>query len=181
MSTVSIVIVIAVALIGVALLAWAWTKERTKHLRSQFGPEYDHAVSEYGGRIRAEQALQEREKRMDQLEIHPLSEQDHDRFAQQWRRVQSLFVDDPIASIHDADRLVSAAMRARGYPMADFETRAEDLSVDHSRVVKNYRAAHDIALRLERRQTSTEDLRQALVYYRDLLDELLESQVTGLR
>jgi len=181
MSTASIVIVVAVAVIGAALIAWAWARERSKRLRAHFGPEYEHALSEYGGRAKAEHALEERQKRREKIPIHPLAEQDRDRFAQQWQRVQSLFVDDPIASIRDADRLVSAAMRARGYPMSDFESRAADLSVDYPRVVKNYRSAHDIATRLERKQTSTEDLRQALVYYRDLFDELLEAHVTGLR
>jgi hypothetical protein len=181
MSTVSIVIVIAIALIGAALLVWGWRRERTRHLRSQFGPEYDQALNTYGKRGTAERALEERQKRMEGIEIHPLGDQERDRFAHQWQRVQSLFVDDPVASIHDADRLVCAVMRARGYPMADFEHRAADLSVGHPRVVKNYRSAHEIALRLERKQCSTEDLRQALVYYRDLFEELLEAHVAGLR
>jgi hypothetical protein len=92
-----------------------------------------------------------------------------------------MFVDDPSGSIREADRLVCDAMRVRGYPMSDFDRRAEDLSVDHPQVVKNYRAAHDIALRSERNEASTEDLRRGLVYYRDLFDELLETHVSGLR
>jgi hypothetical protein len=118
---------------------------------------------------------------MEKSHIQPLTAPERDRFAQEWQHTQAMFVDDPSGSIREADRLVCEAMRARGYPMTDFERRAEDLSVDHPMVVKNYRAAHDIADRSARREASTEDLRQDLVYYRDLFDELLDAHVSGLR
>jgi hypothetical protein len=181
MSTVGVIILIVAILIAAAILATAWRKERSKKLRGRFGPEYDYAVREYGSRDKAEQSLVERQKRMEKIQIQPLAPAERDRFAEQWTRVQALFVDDPVGSIREADSLVCDAMRARGYPMSDFDRRAEDLSVDHPRVVKNYRAAHDIASRSERKEATTEDLRRGLVCYRDLFDELLETHVSGIR
>jgi hypothetical protein len=181
MTTTGIVILI-VGVIIIAGLAWyLFREQRTKNLRRRFGPEYDHALHEYGTQPKAEQALEARQRRREKLQIHPIPAHERDRFAEDWHNVQARFVDDPATSIRDADHLVMEVMRARGYPVADFEHRAEDLSVDHPQVVRNYRAAHAIALRRESGQASTEDLRQALVYYRDLFDELLEAHTTGLR
>jgi hypothetical protein len=176
-------LIIAVAvLIALAVLAWYLMRERrSSRLRSRFGPEYDHTVREIGSRPEAEEALARRERRVERIHVHSLSRGEHDRFAQDWHDVQSRFVDDPPGSIEDADRLVSDVMRARGYPMSDFERRAEDLSVDHPHVISNYRAAHRIALQHEKGKASTEDLRQALVYYRDLFDDLLEAHAAGPR
>lgn len=173
-----VLIVIAVAVI--AVLGWyLFHERRSKQLRSRFGPEYEYAVREFGDRTKAENALDARQRRMEKVHIRPLSHEEHDRFAGQWREVQSRFVDDPPGSIEEADRLVCEVMKTRGYPMTEFDHRAEDLSVDHPHVVRNYRAAHQIALRQERGQASTEDLRQGIVYYRDLFDELLEAGVAG--
>jgi hypothetical protein len=116
---------------------------------------------------------------MDKIRIHQLAPEERDRFAAEWHNVQGRFVDDPPESIEEADRLVCDLMRARGYPMSDFDRRAADLSVDHPHVVRNYRAAHDIAMRREKGEASTEDLRKALVYYRDLFDELLGTPVAA--
>jgi hypothetical protein len=181
MSTVGVIILIVAILIAAALAAYAWRKERSKKLRARFGPEYEHAVREYGNRDKAEQALANRQSRMEKVHIQPLSPAERDRFSADWTRVQTMFVDDPAGSIHAADQLVCDAMRARGYPMTDFERRAEDLSVDHPLVVKNYRSAHDIALLSERKEATTEDLRRGLVYYRDLFDELLEVHAGEMR
>ncbi len=176
MTATSIIIVI-LAVIVVALVVYAIEQRRSARLRSRFGPEYDRALREHGSRTKAERALLARQRRMERIHVHPLPEPERDRFAERWRQTQARFVDDPAASIRDADRLVFEVMRARGYPMGDFEHRAEDISVDHPHVVHNYRSAHEIALREERGQASTEDLRQALVYYRDLFDELIETPV----
>ena len=177
MTTTGIVLII-VAVIAIGVLAWYLMRERrTKELRSRFGPEYEFAVREFGNRPKAEDALAARQKRMEKLQVHPLSHEERDRFADQWHEVQARFVDNPSGSIEDADRLVCDVMKARGYPMSEFEVRAEDLSVDHPQVVRNYRAAHAITLRREGGETSTENLRQALMYYRDLFDELLEAHV----
>lgn len=177
MTTTTIVLIIA-AIIVAALLAWHFLRqERSKKLRSRFGPEYDHAVQEYGNQTKAEEALLARQRRIARIHIRPLTNEERERYAAEWNRVQARFVDDPAGSIDAADHLVDDAMRARGYPMTEFENRAEDLSVDHPHEVSNYRAAHAILLRREQGQASTEDLRQALVYYRDLFDELLETHV----
>jgi hypothetical protein len=169
-------------LIAAGLAWYGWQRSRTKTLRARYGPEYDHALGEYGGnRQKAERVLAARKERVEKIPIRSLSELERDQFTEQWHRVQSQFVDDPPGSIREADKLVCGVMEARGYPMSDFEHRAEDLSVDHPRVVRNYRAAHDIAQRLEENQATTEDLRQAVVYYRDLFDELLEAHVTEVR
>jgi hypothetical protein len=180
--TATSIILLIVAVAVIAVLAWYLAGERrSKRLRSRFGPEYDHTLREIGSRPQAEAALERREGRVEKFHIRSLSRDQHDSFAQDWHDVQARFVDDPPGSINQADRLVCDVMRARGYPMSDFERRAEDLSVDHPLVVRNYRAAHTIAMRHEKGQASTEDLRQALVYYRDLFDDLLEAHAMGPR
>jgi len=182
MTTATVVVIIIVAAIVVAALAWYFLRQRrSQHLRSHFGPEYEHAVRQYGGRTQAEEALAARQKRMERFHIHPLSAHERERFENQWHDVQARFVDDPAGSIQDADRLVGDLMVARGYPMTEFEHRVEDISVDHPHVVKNYRVAHEIALRHERGEAATEDLRRAVVCYRELFDELLERHPVGRR
>jgi hypothetical protein len=136
-------------------------------------------VRELGSRTKAEEELITREKRVEKFDIRSLSPEQRDRYANEWHIVQASFVDDPADSIHRADDLVSDVMRARGYPMSEFESRADDLSVHYPHVVRNYRAAHEVALLQGRGQASTEDLRKALVYYRNLFDELLEAHPVG--
>lgn len=173
-----IAIVIAVAVVVVLILAFVFLrKRRTENLRKRFGPEYERTVHEIGPR-RAESKLREREKRVEAFPIRPLSVSERQHFLAEWRAVQSRFVDDPRGAAEDADALVNKVMQERGYPMSDFEQRAADVSVDHPRVVDNYRAAHEIALRQKRGEASTEDLRSALIYYRSLFDELLDTTST---
>lgn len=175
MTTTLIVLAIIVV---VGAIAWLYfRRERSKKLRNQFGPEYEQAVRTYGTSPKAEDALLARQKRIQKMQIRSLTPEERDRFAKEWHDLQAQFVDDPSATIEKADRMVCQVMQARGYLMADFEVRAEDLSVDHPVVVSNYRAAHAIALRRDRGEATTEDLRKALVYYRDLFDELLEVHV----
>jgi len=174
------VLILAVVVIVAAIVAWYFLRqERSKKLRSQFGPEYQHAIQQYGNQAKAEDALMARQKRREKIHVRSLPLPEREGFAARWHEVQSGFVDDPAKSIQDADRLVTQVMTARGYPMLEFENRAEDLSVDYPHVVRNYRAAHAIAARHDEGQASTEDLRKALVYYRDLFDELLEAHVAG--
>ena len=180
MSTTAIVVVI-VALIALAGAWFLYRQQRRKALRARFGPEYSHAVRQYGDESRAANALAARERRMEKIPIRALSREDQQHFIEQWQAVQRDFVDDPAKSIQRADTLVCNVMSARGYPMSDFEHRAEDISVDHPNVVENYRAAHAIAERQENGQAGTEDLRQSLVYYRNLFDELLEAHPAGER
>lgn len=168
------VIVVVVAVIAVLIIAWAVARrQRTAKLRGKFGPEYDRAVREIG-QTKAESVLLEREKRVEKFPIRELSAEERERFVTEWRIVQSRFVDDPQGAVADADVLVNRLMQARGYPMSDFDQRAADISVTHPRVVGNYRAAHMIAVRHQQGQATTEDLRNAIIYYRSLFDELLQ-------
>ena len=174
----TIIIIVAAALVALASIVtvvWMFLqKKQTQRLQSRFGPEYDRLAAAEGDRRRAEKTLHEREKRVEKLNLVALSTADRDRFAGAWRLEQAGFVDDPRAAVANADRLVTDVMKARGYPMGDFEQRAADISVDHGPVVKNYRIAHDIALRDRGGETSTEELRTALLHYRMLFEELLE-------
>jgi hypothetical protein len=162
---------IAVVLVGVWLFL---RKRRTEQLRGRFGPEYDHTVRQTGNVSKAEAALEARAHRVERLHIRTLSAEDAARFSDAWRRVQTAFVDDPKGAITEADRLVGELMQTRGYPVGELEQRVEDISVDHPNVVMNYRAARDIARDHERGRASTEDLRQAMVHYRALFQDLLE-------
>jgi len=166
--------VLIVALIAVA--AWAAAQRRRKEslrLQQRFGPEYVRLVKEVG-RSKAEAELAAREKRVETLDIVPLSTAEATRFRQAWVAIQARFVDDPKTSVVEAGQLVYDIMAKRGYPMGDFERRAADISVDHPAVVSNYRAARAIALRDERSEATTEELRKAVVHYRTLYQELLE-------
>jgi FtsZ-interacting cell division protein ZipA len=177
MSTVTVIlIIVAVAAIAFGLFMYI-QKERTKRLRSKFGPEYDRVVDSYGDRSKAEEDLVHRQKRVEKLHLRDLTPADADRFADAWRAEQARFVDSPRDAIANADRLVIELMQTRGYPMGDFEQRAADISVDHPVVLENYRAAHAIAVRDSQATASTEDLRQAMVHYRTLFEELLDRRV----
>jgi hypothetical protein len=172
-----IVPILVIALVIVAGIAiWLYLQQRkSQQLRGQFGPEYDRALQETGDRRKAEDALEERKERVEQLNIRSLSSEERDRFAERWRSAQAQFVDDPRGAIVEADRLVAELMQARGYPVGNFEQRAADVSVEHPRVVEHYRAAHAIAQRNAQSQAETEDLRQAMVHYRALFEDLLET------
>lgn len=160
-------------------IAWFFIQRRNeRRLRGRFGPEYDRLVEKTGDRYHAEHELLQREQRVKQFDIHPLSSEQRSHYAEAWLNVQASFVDAPVRAVVEADDLVTDAMRARGYPMTDFEQRADDLSVTHPHVVENYRAGHALAGRSERGEASTEDLRQAMVHYRALFENLLESPVT---
>lgn len=172
--TLIVVIIAAVLLIGVAI--WYSQKRRSDQLRSRFGPEYDRTVEEVGDPRKAEAHLAEREKRVEKLSIRPLERAERERYAALWRKVQAEFVDDPSGAIGHADALLAEVMSARGYPVRDFEQAAGDLSVDHPLVVQNYRAGHEIALRHERGEADTEGLRQAMIHYRELFDELVQDE-----
>ena len=172
-TTLLIALAVAVVVLAAALAFLFRERQQGRRLRARFGPEYERTVHEYGDRRRAEENLAERERRVEKLHIHPLSAADHDRFFAAWRADQARFVDDPSGAVTEADRLVQEVMRARGYPVADFDHRVEDISVDHPHLVDNYRTAREIALRHRSGQADTEDLRRALVCYRALFDELL--------
>jgi hypothetical protein len=172
-----VMLVLMVCLVlAIAIALWMYIqKKRTQQLRSKFGPEYDKAVGEHRDRGHAESELQKRQKRVAEFKIHPLKTEDRTRYDEDWRREQSLFVDDPRAAVNHADTLVQDVMQRRGYPVGDFDQNAADLSVDHPRVVENYRIAHEIALR--EGQGSTEDLRKAMISYRALFEDLLDQTI----
>ena len=171
-------IVIAIAAVVVlAAIAWsAYNIRRRKGLQDRFGSEYDRTVADAPSRREAESDLAERQKRRDELEVRPLEQEARDRYASEWHNTQAKFVDDPEDAVGDADRLIQQVMRDRGYPVEDFDQRASDLSVDHPEVISNYRAAHGISIANERGSASTEDLRTAMVHYRALFEELLETE-----
>jgi hypothetical protein len=169
----TLLLIVVVALVVIVVAAVLYTRsQRSRHLRSRFGPEYDRAVEEKGGRGKAESDLHKLEKRVEKFDIRPLSTTERDRFVVTWRDVQATFVDNPEAAVTRADQLLGEVMQARGYPVGDFDQRAADLSADHPVVVDNYRTAHEIALRHGRGQATTEDLRQAMVHFRTLFDDL---------
>lgn len=171
----TVVLVVVVIAILVALAVWLQMRRRkSEELERRFGPEYQRAVQDLGSRDKAEAELQARQKRVEQLNIVPLSPPDAQRFHEAWRALQARFVDDPKGALVDADRLVRELMQKRGYPMADFERRAADISVHHPQVVSNYRAAQDIARRDREGGVDTEGMRQAVIHYRALFAELLE-------
>jgi hypothetical protein len=162
-------------LLAAGIIAWALVRrQRTARLRRRFGTEYDRAVHDFGSRAKAERELAKREERVARLRIVPLSPVDAARFSSAWNILQGRFVDDPRGVVAEADRLVRNLMEKRGYPMADFELRAADISVDHPMVVSSYRAARAIAVRDARGEADTEELRKAVVHYRALFEELLE-------
>jgi hypothetical protein len=159
----------------IALAAWfVYRRRQSQHLKQRFGPEYGRAVDGLGSRAKAESELKARETRVERLHIVPLSPSDAERFAQEWKVLQGRFVDNPKGVLSEADQLVRELMRKRGYPMADFARRAADVSVDHPTVVQHYRAAQAIALRDERGEADTEELRKGVVHYRALFQDLLE-------
>ena len=179
----AVIIVAAVMVLAIgAWVAWTlWRRKQTESLRSRFGPEYDRAVARHGNPQVAEKKLAERARRVEKLNIRPLDPAERDRFAEEWRTVQTRFVDDPAGAVGQADVLVQQVMEARGSPIGDFEERAADLSVDHPVVVQNYRSARDIAQRQRRGEATTEDLRKAVVSYRALFEELLATDQPELR
>jgi hypothetical protein len=176
LSTIQIAIIIAVAVLLVAGIAILFSirKRKTARLRTQFGgAEYNRAVKEGGSRQKAEAVLDKRADRVESFHIQPLGPGDRTRFVESWRRVQAGFVDGPGGAVTEADQLLRDVMSTRGYPVSDFEQRAADISVDHPLVLENYRSAHEIAVRQAQGQASTEDLRQAMIHYRTLFEELV--------
>jgi hypothetical protein len=175
-------LVIAVVVLAIGAAAWVyWQRRRRARLRTHFGPEYDRTVREVGSPEKAESVLADRARRVRELKIHRLSREQAETFAAEWKRIQTMFVDDPDGAVAAADRLVTEVMTARGYPIEDFDTRAADLSVEHPRVVENYRIARALATRRSRGEAGTEELRQAVVNYRALFDDLLKTDEGAIR
>jgi hypothetical protein len=165
---------IVVAILVAIAVALVVRRRRSEQLKRRFGTEYDRTViQQHGDSRRAEETLLEREKRVEAFPLRTLTPVDREAYAMEWATVQRRFVDDPSAAVGSADRLVNRIMTDRGYPMTDFDQRAADISVSYPAVVQNYRAAHEIVLRHADGHATTEELRQAMVHYRSLFDELL--------
>jgi hypothetical protein len=175
-------ILIAVAVVAVVAVVVArsmMARRRSQQLQQRFGPEYEHTMEQASNRREAEAELAEREKRRDSLTIVELDDDARERYAQSWQQVQADFVDSPKTAVDEADSLVTDVMRARGYPMDEFDQRAADVSVDHPEVVGHYREGHRLSQLGSRGAASTEDLRQAMRHYRELFRELLGSSSGG--
>jgi FtsZ-interacting cell division protein ZipA len=179
MTSQSLIIVGVIVLVVIVVGVWAYLRgQRSRALRQHFGSEYDRTVQQSGERRTGEIALEEREKRVESLKVRPLSEAERARFSEEWRLLQARFVDDPAGATDQADRIIGTVMEERGYPVSDFEQRAADVSVEHADVVTNYRAAHAIALRARKGEATTDELRAALIHYRALFQELVDSTPT---
>ena len=151
-------------------------RRRSRQLHDRFGPEYDRTIEGADNRREAEAELREREQRRAELDIRPLDDERRDLYIEQWSGIQQRFVDAPTESVAEADVLVMQVMRDRGYPVDDFDRRADDISVDHPDVVDHYRSAHDTAGRSRTAGVDTEELRGAVIHYRALFEALLEDR-----
>lgn len=181
MST-TVIVAIVVAVVVLAFAVWmVMRRRRSELLRERFGPEYERAVRQEGSATRAEEVLQERARKVAAFRIRSLSTDEADRYRVAWRRVQARFVDEPREALVDADRLINDVMHTRGYPTTDLDARTEALSVDHARTVEHYRTAHRIVELGDRGEAATEDLRQAMVHYRTLFEDLVGAEPAPAR
>jgi hypothetical protein len=169
-------VVVILVIIGLILGAVSSRRQRTKRFQKKFGPEYDHTVQSAGNEKKAQAELDQRQKHVDTLDIRPLSVSEREHYQAEWKAVQNKFIDQPGQATVEADHLIMEVMKVRAYPVSDFEQRAADLSITYPELVSNYRAAREIAIKNEHHQANTEELRQALVYYRSLFDELLKDE-----
>jgi hypothetical protein len=176
-----IVVVVAVVLVAAALALVLMRRRHSEALRARFGSEYERAVVATGKVGEAERLLDERAKRVAKFNLHPISADEAQRFTNSWKSVQARFVDDPRTAVLEADRLIAEVMRARGYPVDDPDKRIDDLSVEHAQVIEQYRAGRVIVVRHEQGQATTEHLRQAMVHFRAVFEELVARAVNQIR
>jgi hypothetical protein len=173
----AVIAILALIVVAALVLWFLYRSRRTAALREKFGKEeYDRTKATLGGRGKAESALLEREKKVAALDLRPLDLAARERFTDEWHGAKAQFVDDPASAVFAADRAIGGVMGARGYPVDDFDARYESLTVDHGEVARHYRAGHDIADKQERGQATTEDLRQAMIHYEALFEELVNEQ-----
>jgi len=175
-----IAVVLGLMIVGAILGPIFARRKRSERLHNHFGTEYDHTVETLGDEKKAQTELEERQKHVESLDIQPLSVEERERYLAEWIAVQSKFVDEPGQAMIDADHLIVEVMQTRAYPVSDFEQRAADVSVSYPALVSNYRAARVIALKNQEHQADTEELRQAMIYYRSLFEELLETEAVAI-
>jgi hypothetical protein len=168
--------VVVALIVGALIGTMVGRRQRTKRLQDRFGPEYDHTVNELGDKRRAEQELETRLDHVKKLEIKPLSVEEIDRFTSDWQATQAEFVDEPLSAMQKADRLLHDVMQARGYPVEDFEQGVADISVDYPDMVVDYRGLHQIAVKGEDEEVSTEEMRTAMVHARALFENLVKGE-----
>ena len=173
-----VVVLILVAMLVMVVITTQNGRRRREKLRRQFGPEYDHAVQQFGSVAKAERELAARARRLQRIQLSELNEADRVHFGNSWAAVQTKFVDNPSEAVQEAHQLIKTVMQARGYPVEDFEHRVADLSVDHANVVQHYRAARELAHANREGRENTEELRQAFVHYRALFSDLLHKPKT---
>jgi FtsZ-interacting cell division protein ZipA len=173
------IVVLVLVILGVILGLLFARRQRSKRFQDQFGDEYDRTVQTMGSEKKAQTELDERREHVEAMDIRPLSFEERKRYLADWADVQSKFVDEPGQAIVNADRLIMEVMQVRAYPLSDFEQRAADVSISYPALVSNYRAAREIAIKNEQHLADTEELRQALIYYRSLFDELLETEAVA--
>lgn len=179
-TTYFIIAVVLVLMIMGAILGLIFARrKRSERFHDQFGPEYDRTVQTMGNEKKAQTELDERRKHVETLNIRPLSISERERYLADWTAVQAKFVDQPGQATVEANHLIMEVMQIRAYPVSDFDQRAADISVNYPALVSNYRAAQEIAIKNENHQANTEDLRQAMIYYRSLFDELLKTETGG--
>jgi len=171
-----VIAVVVLVIVGLLLASSFSSRNRSKKLQDRFGTEYDRTVETLGDKKKAQTELDQRQKHVAGLNIQPLSAVDRERYLANWAAIQSKFVDEPGQAIGNADRLIMEVMQIRAYPVSDFEQRAADISVSYPALVSNYRAAREIALKNEKQEANTEELRQALIHYRSLFEELLGTE-----
>ena len=169
---VAVIFLILGGIVGMALMR----VQRTKRLKERFGPEYERAVNEIGDKRQAENELDSRLAHVNTLDIRPLTAEEVDRYALEWQKTQTEFVDEPLTALQKADRLIQDVMKARGYPVEDFEQRAADISVDYPALVTDYRGLHLIAVKEKDEEVSTEEMRQAMVHGRALFENLISQE-----
>jgi len=169
---VAVIFLILGGIVGMALMR----VQRTKRLKERFGPEYERAVNEIGDKRQAENELDSRLAHVNTLDIRPLTAEEVDHYALEWQKTQTEFVDEPLTALQKADRLIQDVMKARGYPVEDFEQRAADISVDYPELVTDYRGLHLIAVKEKDEEVGTEEMRQAMVHGRALFENLISQE-----
>jgi bacterioferritin (cytochrome b1) len=169
-------LIIVGLVIGVFLARMMNRMQRTRKLQEKFGPEYEHTLDEVGDKREAERDLQARLDHVRQLDIRSLTQKEIDRFSEEWRVTQAQFVDEPLAAMQKADRLIREVMKTRGYPVEDFEQRVADISVNYPELVTNYRGLHALALKGTKEKIGTEEMRQAMIHGRALFENLVRQE-----
>ena len=165
-------IAIAVAVVVVLLVAWAsFSRARRQKLHRRFASEYDRTVNRAASRRRGERDLRGCEAEHEELDIQPLERAaatsgSLDCVGDGFRRPTAGRSGQRRRSAHRGDA-------RSGYPVDDFDAKSRAVSVDHPDMVERYRRGHLIYLKTVEGKASTEDLRQAVIWYRALFNDLV--------